>query len=402
MNLTDEEVVIVGGGPAGITTALTMITANPKLKNKIVVLEKDIYPRDKICAGAISYQGIKILETLNVEFEVPFVSIKGVLLRSSIGESSFIYMDDYIRVVRRIEFDSSLANLAVERGIRIIDGVRVNTVDDHKQFVILTTSRGLLKAKYVIGCDGVGSVVRRAMGIKKKNLINMQALEVDTEPLLEDYDRQLLVFNISDRTFSGYTWDFPTIINGREMVCRGIYHIQWRNNKINLKTKLSDYLTSIGLDINNYQRKYFSVQAYNPDEVIGNERMILVGESSGIDPLTGEGITQAIKYGYLAGYFTADVLAKRNTFTEWGKVVRKSSLGRNLSFSIRLIKYFYGAPRPVVEKFLINYNIPRTKGYEFVIAYLFEIIKFFNTVFSAITISLTDRFTTRMRLIKKI
>jgi flavin-dependent dehydrogenase len=149
-------------------------------------------------------------------------------------------------------------------------------------------------------------------------------------------------------------WDFPTIVDGREMVCRGIYQVHLGYSKQNIHTKLSDYLALKGLDINNYKIKYFAGRAYNSNDIMSNERMILVGEAAGIDPVSGEGISQAINYGLLAGYYSADVLAKRASFRDWGKVIRKSSLGRNLSFRNRTVNVFYGPARPVMEHYLIN------------------------------------------------
>src|SRR5437763_15367703 len=45
------DVAIVGGGPAGISTALHLQAAAPGAR--VAVLEKQRYPRDKICAGGI-------------------------------------------------------------------------------------------------------------------------------------------------------------------------------------------------------------------------------------------------------------------------------------------------------------------------------------------------------------
>ena len=55
-NLTTEfdyEIMIVGGGPAGISTWLHLHKYFPELAEKTLLIEKATYPRDKLCGGAI-------------------------------------------------------------------------------------------------------------------------------------------------------------------------------------------------------------------------------------------------------------------------------------------------------------------------------------------------------------
>ena len=57
-----RDVVIVGGGPAGTTTALALTHAAPELASRLLVLEKARYPRDKPCAGALGRRGDGLLD----------------------------------------------------------------------------------------------------------------------------------------------------------------------------------------------------------------------------------------------------------------------------------------------------------------------------------------------------
>ena len=58
------DVAIVGGGPAGISTALHLQAAAPGAR--IVVLEKSRYPRDKICGGGIGARAFRLLDKIGV------------------------------------------------------------------------------------------------------------------------------------------------------------------------------------------------------------------------------------------------------------------------------------------------------------------------------------------------
>src|SRR5215472_5670890 len=76
------DLVIVGGGPAGLTTALYLQHYAPDVAARTLVLEKERYPRDKYCAGAIGGRGLRLLEAIGVRAheEVPTVPIHAVSL----------------------------------------------------------------------------------------------------------------------------------------------------------------------------------------------------------------------------------------------------------------------------------------------------------------------------------
>ncbi|HEX4514979.1 MAG TPA: NAD(P)/FAD-dependent oxidoreductase, partial [Polyangiaceae bacterium] len=75
-----SDVIVVGGGPAGLTSAVAMRAADPKLH--VRVLEKARYPREKYCAGALGGRGLKILDELDMRPDVPSVPIDGISLRA--------------------------------------------------------------------------------------------------------------------------------------------------------------------------------------------------------------------------------------------------------------------------------------------------------------------------------
>src|SRR5687767_13262856 len=98
------DIVVVGGGPAGITTALALVRLAPSLRRRLVVLEKQAYPREKYCAGGFGGRGEKILADLEALPDVPSVRIDGMSLRTGAGET-LARVPSAGRVVRRIEFD---------------------------------------------------------------------------------------------------------------------------------------------------------------------------------------------------------------------------------------------------------------------------------------------------------
>src|SRR4051812_36293072 len=73
------DVAIVGGGPSGISTALHLQAAAPRAR--IVVLEKERYPREKICAGGIGARAFHWLDKPGGVGECPHVAIDAIALR---------------------------------------------------------------------------------------------------------------------------------------------------------------------------------------------------------------------------------------------------------------------------------------------------------------------------------
>jgi flavin-dependent dehydrogenase len=209
-----------------------------------------------------------------------------------------------------------------------------------------------------VGCDGVGSAVRRALGLPAGEL-RAQVIEVDTPPVPGDRDRSLLHFDATDQGLHGYAWDFPTIVGGRPLVCRGLYrlrgtgHAGAEDDDRDLAVLLAERLRAQGLDPSRCENKRYAERGFDPSGPVARGRTMLVGEAAGIDPATGEGIAQAIEYGVLAGRFLARALAGGRVSLEgWASELRASRLTRDLRIRVRLLHLFYGPDRPIVEALL--------------------------------------------------
>jgi flavin-dependent dehydrogenase len=346
------DIAIVGGGPAGLTTALALVRADANLAERVVVLEKGVYPRDKYCAGAVGGRGDKILASLGARPDVPSVPIRGISFRGRMGEQAQ-RVGEIGRVVRRIEFDHALARIAQDRGVRILEQAPALRVEVTGHGATVATARGDYRARIVVGADGVGSLVRKAAGLGA-GALRAQVLELDTERTASDPDGDLVHFDTSDRGFSGYYWDFPTCVGGRDLVCRGIYHLRTGPSDLDIRARLGARLAGMGLAIDDYKNKRFAERGLAENEPLVSGPLVLVGEAAGIDPVTGEGIAQAIEYGSLAGRFLADVLERKRELAGWTEVVNRSRLGVDLRIRRRLARTFFGPSRERVEQLLVT------------------------------------------------
>lgn len=348
------ETVIVGGGPAGLATAIFLAQAEPNLAERIVVLEKERYPRDKFCAGGIGARADRLLARAGVYVDVPSVPVSRIALKLAGGE--IVGEDEHIgRVVRRIEYDHALAKIARSRGVRIVEGARVDAVRIDRDGVEVSSSAGLFRGRTLVGADGVGSYVRRALGLSGGRL-RAQVIELDTEPTSSDPPRDTLLFDISDRDLTGYAWDFPTLVDGRELVCRGIYHLKTEgSNGLDIRALLAERLARRGLDLSRHRIKRFGERGFEPHTPFAAPRVLLVGEAAGIDPVTGEGIAQAIEYGAFAGEYLAEKLAGGDLlFGDFTERLRRTRVGMDLTARSKLAGFFYGDHREPMERFLLD------------------------------------------------
>ena len=346
-----HDLAIVGGGPAGISTALHLQAVAPHLK--IVVLEKARYPRDKICAGGIGARAFRILEHLGIEIDCPCVALDAVAMRIA-GTTLVVSEPRCGAVVRRIEFDHAFANAASARGIDVRDGREVTQLDVADDHVAIVHGGDVLRARAVVGADGIAGVVRRRTGFPRGEL-RAQVVELDTEATIHDLPRDTVVFDFATSDLRGYAWDFPTQVAGEPLVCRGVYvlHDGAHHDPGEPRRRVAAYLAERGLDADRYRLKQFAERGFEPGAEIAKPRVLLVGEAAGIDIATGEGIGQAIEYGAVAAPYLANALAIDDLgFGDWRRTVERHHLGWQLAIRHGCYRAFYGRRRAAIERLM--------------------------------------------------
>ena len=333
------DILILGGGPSGLSTALHLVQTDPHLAPRILILEKAHYPRLKLCAGGLVIDAEIILERLGLDVrEVPHVDVdsahfdfagKGLTIR--------VPKRHAIRVIRRDEFDSWLAQKTREAGIEIREGITVKNVIPEKDSVTVETDQGEFHAEMVIGSDGSNGVTRRSI-FPNAPISTARVLEVITpvgqNAILshKNKDAYFDFFPVPDN-IAGYVWDFPTQINGEAMRCWGIYdtNLLADGARPALKEPLAEEMARHGFNLNDYEVKGHPIRWYNPQNQISAPRVLLVGDAAGADPIFGEGISIALGYGAIAAREISESFRRNEfSFSRYRRRLARSGLGQTL------------------------------------------------------------------------
>ncbi len=359
----DVDVAIVGGGPAGTSTALHLVRSAGLAPSRIAILEKATHPRDKPCAGAVSAWGLEALAGIGVPLDVPHAPMRG--LRVLAGGAIGAHTAPLGVVVRRCEFDASLWRRVVDDGVIAFDGEPLLALERTDRGWRLETSARTISARVVAACDGAGSAVRKLLRIPeaaRKGHLYVAETPVergDTGPRsgLCDFD-----LGVSDAGIEGYYWDFPTVVSGAPAVSRGIYHANF-TARPDLKQHLARSLAARGVDIAHVKLKPFSTRPLVRGAPVRFDRLALVGEAAGIDATTGEGIAQAIITGAIAARHLAQaVRCGDGSLDAYEKDVLGGRVGRHLLQSAWFARRVYGPRGAPWRSFLAKSERARDAG----------------------------------------
>jgi flavin-dependent dehydrogenase len=361
----EHDVAIVGAGPAGSSTALHLVRVEGVRPERIVVLDKAKFPRDKPCAGAVSQVGLDVLSRIGVEVTVPSVTMNGVRVIS--GETIGETVEHMGICIRRTEFDAHLLDQARKDGVDVRDGDGLRAIERKADgFALTTTSGATVTARFVAACDGAGSTTRKLLGIREQDRKgHLYVLDTEIVPFDTGVQRGLVDFDLTvvEEGLYGYYWDFPTVLGGTAQVSRGIYDanlVKPDSGAPGAKEVLARALARRGIDIAKVKLRPFSTRPFVRGSIGWVEGVVLVGEAFGIDQTTGEGIAQAIDMGRIAArYLALAIRTGHRQFDAYERAVRESTTGRHMLKSAFLARRVYGRLGFPARRYLLESSYAR-------------------------------------------
>jgi len=335
------DVVVIGAGPAGATLAYELA----KKGIGVLILEKEKLPRYKCCAGGVTSKAVKLLDfdiSEVVEDVVYEVSLTFNLGSPYVGQHS----QPLMYTVRRDEFDYFLVKKAQQLGAAIIDGQKVTQIQVGGDWVDISAADNTFRSRLVVGADGAYSVVAKELGMKRsiEYLVGIGSeIVVSEEELAKWKSRALMDLGCIP---GGYAWVFPK----RKHLSIGVGCTASKAR--DLRAHYQKFLSS--LSIGNYTVTRSSSQltpTCTKGKLVWQDKALLLGDAAGLaDPLTGEGISNAIQSAQLAAPVIEDSLAHNKVDLQDYQEALEENIMSELRIARVLSKIFIRFPHLVFAR----------------------------------------------------
>lgn len=354
------DVIICGAGPAGSTCALGLFDAGLN----VALLDKQSFPREKICGDAYGGYTYKILNTISPKFGAKLLALNE---GATIKRAKFVSPKGYLVELRlkgsftslpRHVFDNFLLTMVKEEtSTSVFENTTAQKVIVEKDHVLVTTHEGKeLKAKIVIGCDGAHSVVQSA-------LTNTRETLTETYPGLRAYyknvkglEQDCLEIHFLPNIPKGYFWIFPSthgltnvgIAANKKMLAK--HNINMRKEFHYLMNEAPQFKERFAEAELVGEEKGWSIPIGYFDSTlsISGNRVLLCGDAAAlVEPATGEGIGPAMSSGRYAAWQIKKCFAENNFSAEfmkgYDKDIRKK-YARNYFFKTSITNLYYKMP----------------------------------------------------------
>lgn len=323
------DVIVVGGGPGG-TSAASFLGLKGK---KVLLLEKESWPRDKTCGDALSGKSVEILNELGLSEQLEkadhsivngltFSSPNGTLVRIPFNVSSKDISKGYVS--RRMVSDYIMWQSA-KKHCDAHDGTSVTAMVRDNGRIAGVKAKGKdgiereFRGKVIIGADGVSSLVAR----------EIRGTDVDPDHTCIAYRAyysgitgmdQSLEIHFVKSCMPGYFWIFP-LENGLANVGVGMVMSDMKKGNVNLQKAMLDAIAQNPL----FKERFANAKLVSPIKAwtlpfgskkrkVHDDNVMLVGDAAGlVDPFSGEGQGNALLSGKLAAIVAAEAIDANDT-----------------------------------------------------------------------------------------
>lgn len=363
-----SQIIIAGAGPAGCSASLFL--SSKKIKHTLI--EKEQFPRDKICGDAISGKVLNILKKIDINLAEQlyeniqkFNPSKGIIFVSpdfSKAEIPFKIQDETNNkasgfVAKRMDFDNFLFNQLNHNYCKVLQNCTLTNVKNNEYGVNIELKHDnktyKKSCKIIVACDGAHSVISRKLANFKIDhrhySAGMRAYFGRIKNLNPEGYIELIFLK---EYLPGYFWIFP-LPSGEANVGVGMLSQKVIEKKIDLKLMFEH---TINYNPEIAPRFTEAIQqtplqgwglplASKKMKISGNNFLLCGDAASLIDPFTGEGVASAMLSGKIAAETIEEAIEKNDFSAETLKTYDlkyyKATLSETrISFMLqKLIKY---------------------------------------------------------------
>jgi menaquinone-9 beta-reductase len=281
--MTEWDVTVIGGGPAGSSAA----TFTAKAGLKTLLIDRAVFPREKVCGDCLNPGCWEIFDQLGVAGEIaglPSARLQWVTFTNIRGrqiEHRFPNAGPPETGIRRSVLDHALLMNAEKAGVEIRQGEPVTGVE---RSWVIKTSRRQVRTKFLVAADGRNSSVARFLGAFPRTRTDRVACQTYFSA-----DRPLhIALELNQLGYMG----IGTVGQGAVNLC-----IVARPKQIEeLRSRISE---RFGLTP---EQRWNTVAPLSRRPVgTDDPTLFYVGDAARVvEPFTGEGILYALKSGSLA------------------------------------------------------------------------------------------------------
>lgn len=314
---TKVDVLVVGSGPAGSTTALY---AARKGANVMMIERRPEVGVPVRCGEfmpSLEEIGLMFPNLTDADplFDIPPTlrcrETEGIMLVDPKERQTLLDLKGY--TVDRDRFDQYLARLATDSGAQLVKSCQFQRIEGG----VAKTTQGDIEYKVIVGADGPGSRVAQSLGLKR----NQNPYPAVTAQVKGDFDPYLYMF-FGDIAPGAYSWIIPK--DGRANVGVG-FSPKFANGKV------SEYFDKFAekrgfLEHSKVEGKYVPSEGPIDRTVSGNG--MVVGDAAGqVISVNGGGIPLAMIAGRICGNVAGDSIAGKAVLqdyeTQWRHVMEK-------------------------------------------------------------------------------
>ena len=321
------DVAIVGAGPAGSASAVYLARAGLR----VALVDRATFPRDKPCAEYLSPAAEPLLRDLGVldALEASHPSrLRGFRIHAPGGAS---FQGDFAATrdaqgasyfetglaIPRLRLDAQLVAAARAAGVEVREGWRLAQIAREDGVWTLTASPGdePIRARLLLGADGVHSTVARRLGLHQPSRMRKIALVAHMRGItgLDEYGEM----HVSGRRYVGLA---PLESPEQGDLCNVAMVVDEQRDGRALAGRPQEFLLDA---LGSFPRLHGRVGAVSVARRtltvsrmcvrarrLSGDGLLLVGDAGGYyDPFTGEGIYRALRSAQLAAAVARDALA---------------------------------------------------------------------------------------------